>query len=199
MMFLNFIRDSKEKSSDSLSEMGIRDIFQSILSHESSLGIFFYAPSKRNAYLQMAEEYHCNCSDLFPPFHMYVFASATHPLAMHPSVSVKEISKYNYVCYNDSSSLKYLNILGLETNPHILQVSDRGSFVDAIRTGDYISLTSIVEIPSSRDFIMIPISDTGFYINSCYVTAKNYQLTAKEHEFILYLRQQFTKYLQEEL
>lgn len=191
--FLNFIQRSDTQTSDSLSEMGVRNIFQSILSGENSLGIFFYAPSKRNAYIQLADEYHCICQDLFPPFHLYILTVNSHPLASLPSVSIRDIMQYNYVCYNDTSSLKYLNILGLEKKKHILQVSDRGSMLDAVHTGNYISVTSILEKPSSCDFQLIPISDPGFYMNSCYVKARISPLTSREHEFICYLRKQFSE------
>lgn len=196
-MFLEFIQDSKDKTSDCLNEMGVREIFQSILAGENSLGIFFYAPVKRNVYLEMGEEYHCCCKDLFPPFHLYVLALKTHPLAARSAVSLQEILNYNYVTFNDTASLKYLKLLGLQTTKQILQVSDRGSFVDAIRTGDYISLASIHEMPAGRDFVLIPIEDAGFYLNSCYVTAKNYQLSSKEHEFIQYLRKKFSEQMRE--
>ena len=192
-MFLNFIQNSLHLDSDGLNEMGVRNIFQSILSGENSLGIFFYSPSKRNNYLKMAEEYHCICQDLFPPFPLYVLAASQHPLASFSAVTRKEINDFNYVCYNDSSSLKYLVILGLKNNKRILQVSDRGSLLDAIATGNYISITSILETPSGHEFVLRPFSEPGFYLNSCYVKAKNSDLNPREHEFICYLRKEFSK------
>ena len=191
--FFHFIRESDQFLSDNLSEMGIREMFQSILSGEHSLGIFFYAPSKRNAYIQMAEEYHCVCRDLFPPIQMYAFTNSTHPLANMPSVTLSDIAKYNYVCYNDNYSLKYLNFLGLEKSPNILQVSDRGSFLDAICTGDYLSINGPVELSGNNNFISIPIADAGLYLNSCYVTSKDYALNPREQDFITYLRQQYAE------
>lgn len=195
-VFLEFIQNLKDKSSDCINEMGVREIFQSILSGESSLGIFFYAPVKRNVYFQMGEEYHCCCTDLFPLFHLYVLALKNHPLTSRSRITLQDILKYNYVTFNDTASLKYLQLLGLQTTRQVLQVSDRGSFLDAIRTGDYISLTSALEMPTRHDFALIPIDDDRFYINSCYVTSKNYQLTDKEHEFIQYLRKKYSECMQ---
>lgn len=189
--FFKFRDMSPTKLPDKLRETGITKVFDSILRGESTLGIVFYASAKREYYLHMAAEYNCICQDLFTPFPLYVIVSKNHKLAAHTSISIKELNKYPYVIYDDSASLRYMKFLGINDTSKLLQVSDRGSYFDAVKTAGYISVSTIADSSVQKDCVFIPINDKKLYLNSSYVTARNYQLSKREHDFLNFLRKNF--------
>ena len=96
---------------------------------------------------------------------------------------------YPYVTYNDSSSIRYLDVLGLQDHPQLLTVSDRGSSYDALKSGKYLTVSAYLTKPHEDGLSIIPISDSKLALHCSYVIRKNHKLTKREKEFLTYARQ----------
>ena len=113
---------------------------------------------------------------------LYVMVSREHPLYKKPSVSIKELFDYPYVHFNDVSAISYLKLVGLSDHPK------RGQLFDAIREGQYISLSVRGKTSDGRGFCFVPISDKNLYLNLYFVTQTDYRPNKREREFIRFLR-----------
>lgn len=186
-MFLRFKNSSDVKMPDKIREMGNREVMESVLAGDSTMGIVFFAQEKREKYYKMAEEFGLQMEELFEPMPMYALMSEKHRLAGAVDTEIKELSRYPYVTYDDVSSKMFLKLLGIEKNSQLLEVSDRGSFYDAVRSGEYLTTMAYKNIPEGGGLVLIPIKDKDLYLISCRVTARNYRLTSREKEFLSFM------------
>ena len=86
---------------------------------------------------------------------------------------------YPYVHFNDVSAISYLKLVGLSDHPNRLEVDNRGQFFDAIREGQYISLSVRGKTSDGRGFCFVPISDKNLYLNLYFVTQTDYRPNKK--------------------
>ncbi len=186
--FLKFHNASAYKFSDKIKEMGSKDVLESVSSGDSTVGIVFFAKEKRRSYMKMISEFGLFASEFIKPMQVYAFMSKRHPLAGISEMKVENLNDYPYVTYSDECSKNYLNILGIEGHPQLLEVSDRGSFYDVLRSGEYLTSMAYTNPVESGEFVIIPFADKDMVICSAYVTAKNYHLNKREKEFIEFVR-----------
>jgi DNA-binding transcriptional LysR family regulator len=187
--FLKFHNASAYKFSDKIKEMGSKDVLESVASGDSAVGIVFFAREKRRNYMKMISELNLFAAEFLKPMQVYAFMSRTHPLAGMSGVKVENLNDYPYVTYNDECSKNYLDVLGIGEHPQLLEVSDRGSFYDVLRSGEYLTSMAYRKQPESGEFVIIPFEDKDMVICSVYVTAKNYQLSKREKDFIEFVRE----------
>ena len=187
-MFLKFKKASPLKLSDKIKEMGNLEVLESVLTGESMMGFIFYAQEKRQTYYKLAEEMGLEIRELFRPMTIYAIMSRSHPLAEGRQLSIQDLFQYPYVSYEDESSRQYLKLLGLEAHPQLLEVSDRGSFYDALTSGEYLSVMAFLNLPKIENMALIPFQDKRLFMNSSYVTAKNHRLTKREREFLGFIK-----------
>lgn len=187
-MFLKFCNAAQNKLPDKIKEMGNEEVMESVLAGESTMGIIFYAQKKQDIYEAMAKEYGLYMKELIKPMNTYVVLSKCHPLAVHAALSIRDLNTYPYVSYDDASSKKYLKLLGIEDHPLLLEVSDRGSFYDALKSGQYLSVMAFRSAPEQEWLTILPFRDKKLLLNSSYVTAPNHQLTRREKAFLSFVK-----------
>lgn len=187
-MFLKFRNISPLNLSDKIKEMGNKEVMESVLSGDSTLGIIFYAKEKERQYKKQAEEMGLCIHELFPEMPMYVIMSEDHALANREELTLQELQNYAYVSYDDTSSKKYLKLLGIEGHKQLLEVSDRGSFYDALLSGEYISVMAFKKVPQEKKMVLVPFVDKNLFLKSSYVTGANHKLTKREKEFLDFIR-----------
>lgn len=187
-MFLKFRTKSPSKLPDKIKEMGNREVIEAIAADDSPLGIIFYADERRTQYQKMIEEFGLQLRELLPPMETYVICAPPHPLASAEGISIEELKQYPYVSYDDPSSRRYLSLLGIENHPQLLEVSDRGSFYDALKSGRYLSVMAYHNLPDTSDITVLPFLGKKKYLLSGYITARDHRLTKREREFLRYLK-----------
>lgn len=190
--FLKFHNSSNYKFSDKIKEMGNEEVLESISSGESDIGIIFYAREKQKKYQNLIAQYNLLAYELLKPMQMYAFMHKSHPLACMKTMRVANLSDYPYVTYNDASSKRYLEILKIQDHPELLEVSDRGSFYDALKSGEYMTSMGFGKPPLDKDFVLLPFEDKNIQMCSSYVTTKNYRLSKREKNFIEFLRADYS-------
>lgn len=186
--FLDFKKQSRDNLADHLTEMGNQEVIESVSGGQTRLGFLFCASEKKEKYLRLARDYHCTCEELFPSIPLYVMTAMDHPLAALKEVPFGELMNYPYVHFNDASTLSYLDLVGLRSHPDRLEVNNRGQFFDALREGQYISLSVMGRTADSRGYCFVPIKDKNLYLNLYYVIQSDYRLNQREKEFIRFLR-----------
>lgn len=187
-LFLEFKKQSGEQLPDRLTEMGNQEVIESVAAGHTRLGFILCAAEKKDKYLRLVRDFHCSCEELMTSIPLYVMVSKEHPLYKQTSVSIKELSDYPYVHFNDVSAISYLKLIGLSDHPNRLEVDNRGQFFDAIREGQYISLSVKGKNSDGRGFFYVPISDKNLYLNLYFITQVDYRLNKREREFIGFLR-----------
>lgn len=187
--FLKFHNASAYKFSDKIKEMGNEEVLEAVASGSSAIGIIFYANEKQRKYEKLIEKYDLYFEELIKPMEVCAFLYKTHPLAELDEIKVENLTDYPYVSYNDASARNYLDILGIREHPQILEVSDRGSFYDALRSGEYLSVMAYRQYLKDSDFITIPFQDRKWFLRSFYVIAKNYKLSKREQEFLMFMKE----------
>ena len=187
-LFLEFKKQSAKQFPDRLTEMGNQEVLESVAAGRTRLGFILCAVEKKEKYLRLARDSHCSCEELMTSIPLYVMVSREHPLYKKTSVSIKELFDYPYVHFNDVSAISYLKLVGLADHPNRLEVDNRGQFFDAIREGQYISLSVRGKTPDGRGFCFVPISDKNLYLNLYFVTQTDYRPNKREREFIRFLR-----------
>lgn len=187
--FLKFHNASSYKFSDQIKEMGNEDVMESVSSGDSTVGIVFFAKEKLKKYERLWTQYDLLAEELLPPMEIYAMLHRTHPLADLDSMKVANLSDYPYVTYNDSSSHGYLDLLGIKDHPGLLAVSDRGSFYDALRSGEYLTSMAYRKPVTEGEFLTLPFRDKKVFLCSRYVIARNYHMSKREKEFIHFIQQ----------
>lgn len=187
-LFLEFKKQSGEQLPDRLTELGNQEVIESVAAGRTRLGFILCAAEKKDKYLRLVRDFHCSCEELMTSIPLYVMVSNEHPLYKKASVSMKELLDYPYVHFNDVSAISYLKLVGLADHPNRLEVDNRGQFFDAIREGQYISLSVRGKTSDGRGFCFVPISDKNLYLNLYFVTQADYRLNKREREFIRFLR-----------
>lgn len=187
--FLEFKKQSADQVPDHLAEMGNQEVIQSVSGGHTRLGFIFCASEKKDKYLRLARDFHCTCEELSSSIPLYVIASNDHPLTESREVSFSQLMDYPYVHFNDVSTISYLKLVGLDSHPNRLEVNNRGQFFDAIREGQYISLSVQGRVSEIRGCRFIPIKDKNLYLNLYYVIQSDYRLNQREKEFIRFLRE----------
>lgn len=186
--FLKFHNASPYKLSDKIREMGNEEVLEAVASGESTIGIIFFANGKQKKYKKMLESYDLSYAELLKPMEVYAFMYKTHPLVEMDGIKVENLNDYPYVTYSDKSAMNYLELLGIKEHPQLLEVSDRGSLYDVLRSGEYLTSMAYTKPVREGDFITLPFEDRNISLHSYYVTAKNYTLSKREKEFLDFIK-----------
>lgn len=186
--FLKFHNASNYKFSDKIKEMGSKEVLESVSSGDSTMGFIFYAKEKHWKYMRLISEYNLLAAELLKPMQVCAFMHKSHPLAGMSGISAENLNDYPYVTYNDECSKNYLDILDIGEHPQLLEVSDRGSFYDVLKSGEYLTSMAYPNPSEAGDFVLLPFKDKNIELCSVYVTTKNYRLSKREKEFVAFLR-----------
>lgn len=189
-LFLKFHNASDYKFADTIKEMNDKQVIESVSGGESDIGIIFFVKETFREKEKMAKEYDLTFQELIPPMQNYVLIHKTHPLACMKGLKTVNLYDYPYITYNDVSARKFLEILGIKNHPELLTVSDRGSFYDALRSGEYLTVMAFRNPPRDKDFRLLPFEDVKITMCSAYLTRKNYTLSKREKEFIAFIREE---------
>ena len=110
---------------------------------------------------------------------VYVLMSKQHEAAHKTSMKLSDIKKYPFVCYDDTSTNKLMELLRLHQHPDMLKVSDRGSFHDALQSGKYLSITAGNLIIKDDDMCYLPFERGGCMDQWILAEAKRLCFTGK--------------------
>lgn len=187
-LFFDFLKKYPLQLPDKIDEAGILDVLSRVKSGKSLIGILFYASSKASKYEKIIEDHNLEQHDIIPDLKTCIIASPEHPLAAKEMVTLEELKKYPFVFFEDSSSVKYLKILGLEEYTNIFYASSRDILLDAVDNG-YLSVSIHIHESLEKNYVCIPISDSQACVKFSYVTLKGHKLSDREKDFVLFIKE----------
>ncbi len=172
---------------DSFQELTLTGCLRALAEKSANLALICYADCARAYYEKLAASYHCRCGSLFRA-PLQVMMRQGHPLADRTSLRVGELRDYPFVCFPDSLSL--LRLMGLDDHPDLMQVADRGTYYDAARDGNYLSIIAVVAPgePVKQDLRYVPLEDPGFSLEFAYAVRESHQLNDRERTFLRLIR-----------
>ena len=202
--FLQFRILYSSDEADVCREMGNEEIMDDVMFGRSDIGLVIFAVDKEDKYLAMIEKRGLAFRRLYDRFRLFAIMDQSHPLAGSVSVTLEDMRRHPYVSYDDDSSQRFLtNHIGLTERDHVLNVSGRGAFYDALRSGMYLSATAspVTDMGSGEEggggsgsvmmadgFVILPISDAELYLTVGYVTKKGRRLSPREKDFLDYIK-----------
>lgn len=187
-LFFDFQEKHPLPLPDKIDEAGTMDILSRVKAGKNSIGLLFYASSKASKYAKLIEDYNLEHHSLVPNLKPCIIASPQHPLAAKEMITLEELKKYPFAFFEDSSSVKYLEILELEGNADIFYTSSRSCLLDAVDNG-YLSVAMHLHGKLKRNYICVPISDSQARVQFSYVTQKGYKLSDREKQFIQFIKE----------
>lgn len=196
--FLNMRTAGGSLSQDSFKEMPLVDCFRALSSEKANLGLVCYADIYADYYHKMAASYQCRMETLFPSVAPQVMMRPGHPLSIQSRVTVPELLQYPMVCYKDAAPL--LKRLGIGQHPDLLLVTDRGTYLEAMENGDYISINSIIidKAYSNQRFSFVPLEGSPFGFEFSYAVRDRYRMNGRERKFLRLVRSMEKKALEKE-
>lgn len=171
---------------DSFQEMPLMECVQQLSQRKVDLALICYLNVARESYQRRVNEYHCQLHTLISNISLQVSMRVGHPLSGSKKISLKQLRDYPFVFFKDEASGLFIRRLNLSNSPGLVTVSDRGSHLDVLKSGDYLAVTVLLgkEGPVQRDLCYIPLEAPGFFMEFSYVTRNGEQLSEREKQFL---------------
>ena len=188
--FMDFHIRHDESVNDRYREMGNMEIIEALAAREFSLGIIYHAKTKQDKFLSLAEDSGLEYHSLFDNMGTYLIMSDTHPLASKDRITHDDLLKCSFAFFDDSSTVLYmLDHLKLHESSRHLGVSDRAGFMDALLSGNYLSVINTPYPDAEKMFTLKDIGDcmpddADIDVGSGYLIRKDHRLTTRERAFL---------------
>lgn len=124
---------------DTFFESSMDDIFNLIIRGLSNMGLIAFPKEDFKKYETFLHQNHLCLKVLCARISVVAVFAASSPLSGKKKLSIDQLKEYPFVYYTNWKNSDLLKLLGLNEQSNILVVSDRGSYLDAIETGGYVS------------------------------------------------------------
>ncbi len=171
---------------DSFQEMPLMECLHQLQMRQVDLALLCYLNIAHEDYEKRVAEYHCQVYQLLRNVPLQVTMRVGHPLSKNEKIQPKQLLEYPFVFFKDMASSLFMQRLNLSDSPNLVTVSDRGSNLDVLKSGDYLSVTVLLGRggPVQRDLCYIPLDAPGFSMNFSYATRNGEQLSEREKQFL---------------
>ena len=163
---------------DSFQEMPLMECLHQLQMRQVDLALLCYLNIAHEDYEKRVAEYHCQVYQLLRNVPLQVTMRVGHPLSKNEKIQPKQLLEYPFVFFKDMASSLFMQRLNLSDSPNLVTVSDRGSNLDVLKSGDYLSVTVLLGRggPVQRDLCYIPLD--------AYATRNGEQLSEREKQFL---------------
>lgn len=186
--FLEFKELEELNFNDRIYEMSNSECFKFMMEKKTNLSLISYVTSKREKYFNIANQHNIECFDIIERSPLRAIMSPNHALSSRSSISKEDLTHVPFVIYDKQDFLSLLDILDLKNHPNLLFVSDRGSFISAVTSGKYISVSTKI-LTGDKDIIFVPLSDNNLTLDIAYAKHKDYKLNQREKNFMNFIKQ----------
>lgn len=196
--FLDFINENPSvQESDTLREGGIRLIFKNIISQYARLGIISLFSQRKENYVAFGESYNLEVSVLLDHIPVTVVMAKDHPLSTLPIIHIEDLHQHALVVDANVDFDDTLSILGIKTMKNVLFISDRGSMMDALRKGHFVSV--VIQLPESdlslHKLVCRPLVGIEDDMSIMLLRSKNIVMGKREQKFVKGLKANLKKKL----
>lgn len=173
-------------------------VIEQVASGKVRLGLITRFKDLPGQVAHQLDRYGLECIPLFDGLPTLAFMSKNHPLAAEKKLSLRQIQDQAIV-YFQGSDLDYLgSLLQRKTNVIQLLIQDRASFLEAVDSGNYISLsnTSSDQVTEGNKYAYLPVEGINYTSEACCIKPRLYEPTWREKQLIQFLKNTFIRYYQ---
>lgn len=188
--FFEFKRLTNDQlSQDTFIESGIKESIQLVVEHRCRIGFLVLFEQNLEKYTLLGNSYNLSLRVLKGGIPMVVLMSKKHPLAKKGKIYIADILEYPFardvqIDYEDT-----LDAFRIIDKYNLLYISSRGTCMDAVRKGMYLSIgISIPENDSSiYQSVCRPVEDISDTMAVACIKSDNYNPSQRENDFINFL------------
>ena len=171
-------------------EMKAEEIIEDVYNQKSEIGILYVSDSNRAQILKLLETKHLAFHHL-TECNAFVYLHKNHPLAEKESISLDELSDYQFVTYDtdDVKSFFSEEVLKRHELKSPIMVADRATELNLLKNlNGYTFLSGVLGEKGDSDFISIPLKNLDDKMSGTfelgYITQKNSRMNNISLTFI---------------
>lgn len=121
------------------------------------------------------------------------FLGKNHPLAREKKLTLKQIQQSQLVYVKEPDSTYLSRMLQSNSNMVTLVVSDRASLLEAVSSGQYLSLSCTASEKRSDDsrYVYLPVEGMDYIAEVICIKPRLYEMTEREKQLIHFIRDIF--------
>lgn len=198
-LFQSFLRFLAQYPAAGASDRYMEDIneqvIEKVVTHQARLGIVSLMRKLPGQMSQVLERYNLACIPLYSAVPFHIILGRDHPLADARTLRPEQLQDQAWVYYT-RSDMRFIEYLFHLKDAAGLLVSDRASFLEALSSGRYLSVSaSASELVTEGDkYRYLSVEGLDQTAELCCIKPQPYQLTPREKQFISFLRESFRRY-----
>ena len=192
--FLDFKKENVVPGvTDFFLESMTHNVIEMVVSRTARLGILFRFKNLPGNINRTLERYGLESISLYYGVPNLAFLGKNHPLAREKKLTLKQIQQSQLVYGKDPDSTYLSRMLQSNSNMVTLVVSDRASLLEAVSSGQYLSLSCTASEKRSDDsrYVYLPVEGMDYIAEVICIKPRLYEMTEREKQLIHFIRDIF--------
>lgn len=192
--FLDFKKENVVPGvTDFFLESMTHNVIEMVVSRTARLGILFRFKNLPGNINRTLERYSLESISLYYGVPNLAFLGKNHPLAREKKLTLKQIQQSQLVYVKEPDSTYLSRMLQSNSNMVTLVVSDRASLLEAVSSGQYLSLSCTASEKRSDDsrYVYLPVEGMDYIAEVICIKPRLYEMTEREKQLIHFIRDIF--------
>lgn len=192
--FLDFKKENVVPGvTDFFLESMTHNVIEMVVSRTARLGILFRFKNLPGNINRTLERYGLESISLYYGVPNLAFLGKNHPLAREKKLTLKQIQQSQLVYVKEPDSTYLSRMLQSNSNMVTLVVSDRASLLEAVSSGQYLSLSCTASEKRSDDsrYVYLPVEGMDYIAEVICIKPRLYEMTEREKQLIHFIRDIF--------
>lgn len=192
--FLDFKKENVVPGvTDFFLESMTHNVIEMVASRTARLGILFRFKNLPGNINRTLERYGLESISLYYGVPNLAFLGKNHPLAREKKLTLKQIQQSQLVYVKEPDSTYLSRMLQSNSNMVTLVVSDRASLLEAVSSGQYLSLSCTASEKRSDDsrYVYLPVEGMDYIAEVICIKPRLYEMTEREKQLIHFIRDIF--------
>ena len=192
--FLDFKKENVVPGvTDFFLESMTHNVIEMVVSRTARLGILFRFKNLPGNINRTLERYGLESISLYYGVPNLAFLGKNHPLAREKKLTLKQIQQSQLVYVKEPDSTYLSRMLLSNSNMVTLVVSDRASLLEAVSSGQYLSLSCTASEKRSDDsrYVYLPVEGMDYIAEVICIKPRLYEMTEREKQLIHFIRDIF--------
>lgn len=187
-----------ENAKDVYREAGLKQLMELISGRAARLGYLVMSIPSYEKYQKLADPYNLKLTTIRKNLIFHAVMHKAHPLAGKAFVSIKDVASYPVVVDVDVDFEDTLKWMQLGKNHQVLSVSSRGTLIDALMGGRYLTTQIKADEDDIKKFGLVqkPISDLSSYMMICMIKPQYVDLSEREENYVVYTNKRINSFFE---
>lgn len=196
--FISYKENNHPETHDIIKETGLKQSLRDIQERRCRFSLFYCFHSRTAYHQNTLQKINMFVKVIISGIPAVALISRDHPLANRISVSLADLYAYPLVLFEDFEYEDWLYILHAPASQKTLHLFDRGSIIDAVTHGHYISVTmkGAIKNNQTNHLLELPIEDLTDSLDILLLHRKSYDLNEREKDFLNYIHNNFSYTIQ---